>query len=262
MSREDKQVEVIIGGLQKLTLLDYPGKTACTIFLAGCNFRCPFCHNAPLVLPDTETAPTPGQPGEEEVLRYLKKRRHLLDGVCLTGGEPLLQDAIFPFLEKIKNLGYDIKLDTNGSLPHRLAKAVHAGLVDYVAMDIKNSRRHYARTSGIPDFDPGRIDESIRFLQSGTVDYEFRTTVVKGIHKVEDINQAARWIQGAKRYYLQNFVDSGDLVGSHVSRPSSLAGEEGRERRRMEPFSKKELASFLQAAKQWIPNTFLRGESF
>ena len=205
-----------IAGFQRLTLLDFPGKTAATVFTPGCNFRCPFCHNASLVLHTDEAE----HYGEEEVLSYLKKRQGILDGICITGGEPLLQKDIADFMEKVKSLGYKIKLDTNGSFPEKLRELVGKGLVDYVAMDIKNSKEKYAATVGIEKFDTSAVEESVSYLLSGMVDFEFRTTVVDELHTEEDIENIAVWIRGAKRYFLQNFVDSGDILGDNLSAAS------------------------------------------
>lgn len=199
-----------------MTLLDFPGKTAATVFTPGCNFRCPFCHNASLVLHTDEAE----HYGEEEVLSYLKKRQGILDGICITGGEPLLQKDIADFMEKVKSLGYKIKLDTNGSFPEKLRELVGKGLVDYVAMDIKNSKEKYAATVGIEKFDTSAVEESVSYLLSGMVDFEFRTTVVDELHTEEDIENIAAWIRGAKRYFLQNFVDSGDILGDNLSAAS------------------------------------------
>ena len=199
---------MVIQGLQKLTLLDYPGKVACTIFTAGCNFRCPFCHNASLVI-DTDN----NEDLEEEIIfSFLKKRRGVLEGVCITGGEPLLHSDIEDFLQKIKDLGYDIKLDTNGSFPERLTKLIQLGLVDYVAMDIKNSQEHYGRTVGVENYDTGHVNKSVKYLLSGAVPYEFRTTVVQEFHQRSDFESIGRWIEGADKYYLQKFEDSGNLI--------------------------------------------------
>lgn len=198
-----------IHGFQKMTLLDYPGKVACTVFTAGCNLRCPFCHNALLVTrPDPAAAFDP-----EEILAYLKKRVGLLDGVCVTGGEPLLQPDIGDFLLRIKEMGFAVKVDTNGTLPDRLRRLVESGAVDTVAVDIKNRREKYPLTVGLPDFDVAPVEETVRYLLSGAVDYEFRTTVVAELHTPEDIDAIGAWISGAPRYYLQNFVDSGELIG-------------------------------------------------
>lgn len=197
-----------IAGFQKLTLLDYPEKVACIVFTGGCNFRCPFCHNASLVL-------TPGDiPGaeEEEILAFLQKRRGLLDGVCVTGGEPLLQAGLPNFLEKIKAADYAVKLDTNGSFPDRLKKVAADGLVDYVAMDIKNTLHKYPETIGISNYDTKKIEESAAFLLSGKIPYEFRTTVVREFHQAVDFEEIGRWLSGAKNYFIQKFRDSGDLI--------------------------------------------------
>lgn len=229
---------VKICGLQKLTLLDYPGKVACTVFTGGCNLRCPFCHNAPLVL----GGPGAGDIGEEELFAFLKKRRGVLDGVCVTGGEPLLQPDIFGFISRLKNEGYAVKLDTNGCFPEKLAALAGAGLLDYVAMDIKSAPESYAEAAGVPGFDIAPVRESIAFLQSGTVESEFRTTVVRGLHDAAKIRGAAEAIRGAKRYFLQKFVDSGDLVGSGFS-----------------AFSDGEMRKFLKIAAPYVQNAALRG---
>lgn len=200
--------DMIIQGLQKLTLLDYPGKVACTIFTAGCNFRCPFCHNASLVIDTSANETIP----EEEIFRFLTKRQGILDGVCISGGEPLIQDGIEEFIRQIKEMGYDVKLDTNGSFPDKLIRLVEAGLIDYVAMDIKNSQEHYGRTIGIEDYDIRDVHRSVKYLMSGKVPYEFRTTVVREFHQRSDFASIGRWIRGAREYYLQQFVDSGDLI--------------------------------------------------
>ncbi len=229
---------MVLHGFQKMTLLDFPGKVACTVFTGGCNFRCPFCHNALLV---TELSKSESIK-EEEVLDFLKKRKGLLDGVAITGGEPLISDDILYFAEKVKNLGFVVKLDTNGSYPQRLKKAVGEGIVDYVAMDIKNSKELYAKTAGLSFFEISNIEESVDFLLSGKVDYEFRTTVVNGFHTVESIENAAKWISGAKQYFLQNFIDSGCLIG------------EG-----MTGVSKDEMLLMRSAARKYVHAAELRG---
>lgn len=199
---------MVIQGLQKLTLLDYPGKVACTIFTAGCNFRCPFCHNASLVIDTYRNQTIP----EEEIWKFLEKRKNILDGVCVTGGEPLIQHGIEAFLKRIKEMGYAVKLDTNGSFPDKLRRIVGDGLVDYVAMDLKNSPQNYGRTIGIEGYDLIKVRKSVEFLLEGRVDYEFRTTVVLEYHQRSDFEAMADWIAGAGRYYLQQFQDSGDLI--------------------------------------------------
>ena len=199
-------------GLQKLTLLDYPGHTACTVFTGGCNFRCPFCHNAGLV---TRIDPTATME-EEAFFAFLEKRRGILDGVCITGGEPLMQPDIRPFIEKIKNLGFGVKLDTNGSFPDKLEELIDSGLIDYVAMDVKNTIDKYSETAGVA-VDTDAIEKSLDLLLEGRVDYEFRTTVVKELHTEEDIKKIASRIRGAKRFFLQNFVNSENLIGTGLS---------------------------------------------
>ena len=198
-----------IHGLQKLAMVDYPGKLAATVFTGGCNLRCPFCHNALLV---TRLAETPEIP-EQEVLDFLASRRGLLDGVVLTGGEPLLQPDAADFLRKVRELGFAVKLDTNGCHPAALADILDQGLADYVAMDVKNSPRRYGETVGVPDFDLAPVEESVRLLQRSAVDHEFRTTLVRELHSEADLDAIAAWLEGAPKYFLQNFVDSGNLIG-------------------------------------------------
>ena len=201
-----------IDGLQTLTLLDYPGKVACTVFTSGCNMRCPFCHNASLVCGEV-----PPFMEKEEFFAFLKKRTGVLDGVCVTGGEPLLQEGLIPFLLEVKEKGFTTKLDTNGLLHDRLRAAVEAGAVDYVAMDIKNCKARYAETAGVPGLDLAPIEKSVQFLMEGSVDYEFRTTVVKELHNKADFDEIGRWLKGAKRYFLQSFKDSGDILSPGLS---------------------------------------------
>ena len=234
----EMELNMRIQGFQKLTLLDYPGLVACTVFTGGCNFRCPFCHNAPLVLPGQEP------PLEtEEVLDILRRRRGLLDGVCVSGGEPLLQPDIGDFLQKLRDMGYRIKLDTNGSFPQRLRALIETGLVDMVAMDIKNAPEKYAQTVGVPGFDLGPVKESAALLMEGRVDFEFRTTVVKPLHEAEDFAKIGRWLQGARNYYLQQFRDSGALIDA----------------RGLGAYTEEEMKLFAETAKPFIPHTYLRG---
>lgn len=204
---------MLISGLQKLTLLDYPEKLAATIFTPGCNFRCPFCHNASLVL----------QPGnapmisEEEVLTFLDSRKGRLDGVCITGGEPLMQKDVGGFIKKVKEMGYLVKLDTNGSFSDRLKALVDDKLVDYIAMDIKNSPGKYVLTSAATPDMMEQVNKSVSFLLEGRVDYEFRTTVVSEFHEEDDFREIGRWIEGAKSYVLQNYEDSEDVIQCGLS---------------------------------------------
>lgn len=201
-----------IDGLQTLTLLDYPGKVACTVFTRGCNMRCPFCHNASLVCGEV-----PPFMEKEEFFAFLKKRTGVLDGVCVTGGEPLLQEGLIPFLLEVKEKGFTTKLDTNGLLHDRLRAAVEADAVDYVAMDIKNCKARYAETAGVPGLDLAPIEKSVQFLMEGKVDYEFRTTVVKELHNKADFGEIGQWLKGAKRCFLQSFKDSGDILSPGLS---------------------------------------------
>lgn len=199
-------------GLQKLTLLDYPDKAACTLFTPGCNWRCPYCHNASLL------APAPGTGiGEDEVLAFLEKRQGLLDGVCVSGGEPLLHPGLANFLRRVRALGFAVKLDTNGSQPAQLHALLREGLVDYVAMDLKNSPEKYAETIGVPGFNLAPVQQSIDLLRTGNLPHEFRTTVVRQLHTAEDLAAIGRWIAGAPHWYLQSFVDSGDVLQNGLS---------------------------------------------
>ena len=216
---------MVIRGLQKLTLLDYPGKVACTVFTDGCNFACPFCHNASLVhRPDVPPANAAPAIPPDEVLAFLKKRQGILDGICVTGGEPLLQAGLISFLEQVKALGYWVKLDTNGSLPTRLKDLVARDLVDYVAMDIKNAPDKYAETIGRRIYDLTQVRESVEFLRSLPGRYEFRTTVVREFHTDTDFEQIGIWLAGSERYFLQSFIDSGDILapGLHAHEPETL----------------------------------------
>ena len=210
-----------ICGLQKLAMVDFPGKLAATVFTGGCNLRCPFCHNALLV---TRLAESPSL-SEEDILSFLDSRKNLLDGMVLSGGEPLMQPGCTDFLQKVRDLGLSIKVDTNGCYPEVLRDILNRGLVDYVAMDIKNRREKYAETVGIPNFDLSPIEESIQILKTSGVDHEFRTTVVQELHTADDIRAIAQWVQGAPTYALQKFVDSGNLISTGLHSPESLALE-------------------------------------
>ncbi len=229
---------MVFYGFQKLTLLDFPGKMACLLFTGGCPFRCPFCHNAGLVT-DMVDAVTYD---ESEILSFLQKRKGLLEGVCITGGEPLMHAGLADFIRKVRSLGYAVKLDTNGAYPDRLAALIEEGLLDYVAMDIKNTPEKYAVTIGLSSCDLAAVEKSIALLKEGTVEYEFRTTVVQEFHTVEDIDEIARLIAGVPRYFLQNFVDSGHLIGGDLHAVSSET-----------------LQEMQQKAKAFVPNTALRG---
>lgn len=225
-----------LGGLLKMTLLDFPGRVACTVFTVGCGFRCPFCHNASLVTHPEESITV------DEFFSFLKKRQGLLDGVCVSGGEPLIRSDIAEFLQDIRALGYATKLDTNGAHPKELCDLVSRGLVDYVAMDIKNSREKYAMTVGLPQMPEGVL-ESVAFLLSGAVPYEFRTTVVEELHEPRDFEAIGAWIRGAERYYLQTFADSGDLIGEGLSAPTP-----------------EKMEACLRAVRPFVPAAVLRGK--
>lgn len=227
-----------IQGLLKLSLLDYPGTVACTLFTGGCNFRCPFCHNASLVLPEQFTEPI----SENDFFSFLKKRKSVIDGVCISGGEPLMQKDILSFISEIKKIGYKIKLDTNGSFPEKLKELVCDGLIDYVAMDIKNSPEKYSVTAGYNTLDFSSINESINFLLSGKIPYEFRTTAVRELHNEESFKGIAKLISGAENYFIQNFVDSGNLIKSGYS-----------------GFTPQELSSFAEIVRPTVKNISLRG---
>lgn len=229
-----------IRGLQKLTLLDYPGRTACTVFLEGCDFRCPFCHNWELC----GSGDPDGEIPEEDFYSFLKKRRNMLDGVCISGGEPLMSKDIVSFAERIKKIGYDIKIDTNGSYPARLISLVDAGLVDYTAVDIKNSKRKYAETSGAGERELAEVEKTVRYLMEGNLDYEFRTTVVKEFHDQEDFEEIGQWIRGAKRYFLQMFKDRDSVM---------TAG--------LHPRSEENMRSYLETVRKYVPSAKLRGEA-
>ena len=213
---------MVIAGLQKMTLLDYPGKVACTVFLQGCNFRCPFCHNSDL-LGNRGPEPIP----EETLLAFLKKRVGLLDAVCVTGGEPTLQKDLRGLLERIKALGYLVKLDTNGGKPDVLKELVEAGLVDYVAMDIKNCPSRYGETAGVPNMDLSRIEQSIRYLLEGHVAFEFRTTVAQELHGVPEMEDIGKWLTAlspekkCEKFFLQPYVDRDSVLMGGLHTPTA-----------------------------------------
>ena len=204
---------MLIHGLQKMTLLDFPGRVACTVFLGGCDLRCPYCHNAELI-----DGSAPAVMDDGELLAFLKKRVGLLDGVAVTGGEPLLRD-IAPLLREVRALGYAVKLDTNGTHPARLRALLDEGLVDYVAMDVKNSLERYAETVGVAGLDLAPIRESTALLMEGRVDYEFRTTVCRELHDDDSIRGVGEFLAGARRLYLQPFADRDTVAFAGFSAP-------------------------------------------
>ena len=226
---------MIISGLQKLTLLDYPGKVACTVFTHGCNFKCPFCHNASLVTQAAENTIS-----EDEFFTFLQKRKGILEGVCITGGEPTLQKDLPEFMKKIKQMGYSVKLDTNGSFPDKLSGILEAHLVDYVAMDIKSAPEAYASAVGT-DADFCVFARSIELLKESNTPHEFRTTAVKGIHTADDFEAIGKLI-GDEAYFIQSFKDSGNILGNGCS-----------------AFSPDEMQELLCAVLPFTPRASLRG---
>ena len=227
-----------IYGLEKLSLVDYDGKVSATIFTAGCNFRCGFCHNSSLVIDYDNISPL----SDEEVFDYLLKRFGILEGVCITGGEPTLQQDLPFFCEKLKKIGYSVKVDTNGTNPDMVKSLVENGLADYFAMDIKNNKEDYANIIGFNKFDTVKIEKTVDFFLSNKVDYEFRTTLINEFHKEENIEKIAKWIKGANKYFLQKFKDSENCIQSHLSPVDNLT-----------------VLKFLDILKKYIPNTYLRG---
>lgn len=226
-------------GIQKLTLLDYPGKTACTLFTQGCGFRCPFCHNSsllPAAAPAAMTLP------DEEILSFLARRKGILEGVCVSGGEPLMNEELPDFLRRVREMGFFIKLDTNGSYPQRLRALVDEGLIDYAAMDVKNSPVRYAQTCGLKTMDLGPVCESVSFLKNGALPFEFRTTVVYEYHDDQAMAAIGEWLKGNEPYFLQGFVDSGDVLkkGLHAC-------------------AKEQMEHFVSLLKPALPNCALRG---
>lgn len=228
----------MICGLQKMTLLDFPGKIACTVFLGGCNFRCPFCHNSELFMGKPEKLME-----DEEFFAFLKSRKGLLDGVCVSGGEPTLYKDLPVFLEKIKEMGFLVKLDTNGYRPQVLKELVERKLVDYVAMDVKNSPAMYAQTVGLETMELTPIEESLRFLIGGSVDYELRTTLVDQLHNTASIQDMGVWLASLvpgkrpKKLFLQSFVDRDTVLFAGLSAPEAEATQEFA--KILEPFGEK-----------------------
>ena len=227
-----------LGGLLKTTLLDYPERIACTVFTQGCNLRCPFCHNSSLVLPDRYAE----EISEADFFSFINSRKGILDGVVVSGGEPTVQADITGFLYKIKEYGFAVKLDTNGAFPKKLREIISNGLIDYVAMDIKNSPAKYDSTTACNNILTS-VSESIDIIMSSGIEYEFRTTAVTELHTTDDFLAIGDWISGANKYFIQSYTDSGDILTPlHFSSPTAEM-----------------LQAFLQAAKVKIPNAELRG---
>lgn len=227
-----------IAGLQKLTLLDFPDRTAATVFASGCNLRCPFCHNAELVFGSSPLI------SSEEFFAFLDSRKNLLDGICITGGEPLMQKGIKDFCLQIKSRGFAVKLDTNGSFPDRLRALIEAGAIDYVALDVKSAPRRYSEAAGLADCPMAPLEETISLLLDGVLGYEFRTTVVQELHTRENLFEIAHWIKGARSWHLQNFVDSENV----------LAGKG-----LLHAWPKADLEKVLPELRAIIPATHIRG---
>lgn len=227
-----------ICGFNKTTLLDYPAHLAATVFLGGCNFKCPFCHNMELVL-SPETQP---EISVSFILNYLKKRKNILEGVCISGGEPTISPDLINFISDIKELGYKVKLDTNGYRPEVISTLISNKMIDYIAMDIKSSPRNYAKVCSTASLDMNKIYESVRLISNSNIDYEFRTTLVKELHDKDDIIEIGSWLNGARAYYLQPFRDNEQVIYSGFS-----------------SFNGDELDSFLSILSKTIPNVSLRG---
>lgn len=226
-----------IYGLQKMTLLDFPGHVACTVFTGGCDFRCPFCHNYELAEGSAEPVME-----EDALFTFLEKRRGLLDGVAFTGGEPCLQKELPEMMRRVRQMGYAVKLDTNGNHPEVLDALLREGMCDYVAMDIKNSPSKYSRTCGVEYVDLSAVEESIRILLQGNTDYEFRTTVVSELHEDQDFEEIGRMISGAERYFLQSFTDRDTVPFAGFHAPETA-----------------ELQRFAGIAGKYVTNVYLRG---
>lgn len=228
---------MLIHGLQKMTLLDFPGKVACTIFLGACDFRCPFCHNWELV-----DGSAPAQMSDDKLMDFLKKRTGVLEGVAITGGEPMINKDLPDLMRRIKELGFPVKVDTNGNHPEMLRQVIDEGLVEYVAMDVKNSLDRYSATIGKECFDTSNVEESIQILLEGKIDYEFRTTVVAQLHDEDSFRGIGPMIEGAKHYYLQKFTDRDTVPFEGLSAPED-----------------DEMRKYADIIRPYVPSVELRG---
>lgn len=236
--KDEEDYGIKFFGLQKLTLLDYPGHMAATLFTGGCNFRCPFCHNKGLVFLDEGNT----ELDIDEIYEFLNERKKILDGICISGGEPLIHKGLKDFIKEVKKLGLKVKLDTNGSFYEGLKELIDENLLDYVAMDVKNSKRRYSETIGVTNFVLDNIEKSIELLKMDKVDYEFRCTVVKEYHDAQAIKEMGEWLKGSKQLYLQGFIDSGHCIKDGLN-----------------AHDKKTLEEFRDILCEYIPNTYLRG---
>lgn len=227
-----------IYGLEKLSLVDYDGFVAATVFTGSCNFKCGFCHNSALVL-DYKTLPPIA---ESEILSYLKKRKGILEGLCITGGEPTLNPDLPEFIKKVKDIGYSVKVDTNGTNPEMVKLLVKEGLADYFAIDIKNDRENYAEIIGFKTFDTSKIEKTVEFLLSGKTGYEFRTTLIAEYHKAENIRRIGEWIKGADKYFMQKFKSGDNCISQDLS-----------------PVSEETANEFLKIVSPFVKHAALRG---
>ena len=227
-----------IFGMEKLSLVDYDGHVAATVFTGKCNFRCGFCHNSPLVLDSERLSAL----NEKDVLDFLEKRKNILDGICITGGEPTLNRDLPEFCEKLKKIGYSVKVDTNGTNPQMIRTLFENGLCDYFAMDIKNDKDDYAEIIGFDKYDTSSVEKSVEYFLSSPVDYEFRTTLIAEYHKKDNILKIGEWIKGAKKYFLQKYKHTDDCISQ------SLHGVE-----------EKLAADYVSVLKTFVPHTGLRG---
>lgn len=228
-------------GLEKLSLVDFDGYVAATVFTGNCNFRCPFCHNSSLVLDYKNLPIIP----EQDIIDYLIKRKGIIEGLCITGGEPTLEKDLPIFCEKIKKLGLKVKVDTNGTNPEMIKTLVNNGVVDYFAMDIKNDKENYTDIIGLDHFPTKNVEKSVDYFLSKVITYEFRTTLIKEYHTLDNVIKIGQWIKGADKYFLQKFKDSENCIQSHLS-----------------PVDNKTVLDYLEILRQTIPNTFTRGYDF
>ncbi len=235
-----------IGGFQSTTLLDYPEHLACTVFTRGCNMRCPFCQNGSLVIKELFGSVY----DEDEIIKRIEKRKNILEGVCISGGEPTLQPDLIPFIKTIRSFDLKIKLDTNGTSPSILGRLLNEKLIDYVAMDLKSSFGAYHRLSGLKKESPliDNVKASVLLLMKSDIPHEFRTTVINELHDAEDIEELACSIKGEKAYYIQPYVETGDVIGLHLKEPVHFSAP-----------SNEKLNEMLKAARKYIPNAMIRG---
>src|SRR3989338_2529792 len=230
----------MINGIQKTSLIDFPGKICCTLFLGECQLRCGYCYNVDLVLNSRKLQKI----DDDEVISFLEKKKKYLEGVCITGGEPTLYPDLDELCKKIKRMGYAIKLDTNGLNPEKVKELCDKKLLDYIAMDVKASKENYEKVVGVK-IDLSKIEETIKFLINGEVDYEFRTTVVPTQFDEKEAEEIGKWIKGAKRYLLQQFRPTKTHINPKFSK--------------IEPYSAEQLKTFKKIAERYVQNVGIRG---